>query len=393
MKDVAKKLASTSINEEDKAPADVPLENSPMETDKSLLGENTSTPKTFRHRVNGEWIQVPKMGGAMTKRYLRYIKEGMSKEEAYEKAKVPLGPAEATPKFKEGNLKQVEKRQEDRAASTSKGNPSSSNKPKPGQKGQKKEDAIKPGPSKESRKRPRQNNSSSVAETKRKRDETGEIPPQGNPRKKPLFSEVAGSVKIGLVPLEYPKVKMTKDDPEKAMEVLKKLICEQKTGTIKPVFACRPFLRNGFLVLICSNKETAEWTKQQQTALCSMGVTVVEEDYFPDKSTLTGYFRGAMEDSNDTILELVEGQNACLEASKWCVVNRRNTNEHAVLTLLVNQESLVVLKQNKFLVNFGFGLKVKFHQGRQEPPKEEAAASSEGMDQAGAAEGGANPLQ
>lgn len=83
MKDVAKKLASTSINEEDKAPAGVPLENSPMETDKSLLGENTSTPKTFRHRVNGEWIQVPKMGGAMTKRYLRYIKEGMSKEEAY----------------------------------------------------------------------------------------------------------------------------------------------------------------------------------------------------------------------------------------------------------------------------------------------------------------------
>ena len=43
---------------------------------------------------------------------------------------------------------------------------------------------------------------------------------------------------------------------------------------------------------------------------------------------------------------------------------RKNNVDSAILTLHVNEASLNTLKKNEFIVNFGFGIKVKFHLGK-----------------------------
>ena len=75
-------------------------------------------------------------------------------------------------------------------------------------------------------------------------------------------------------------------------------------------------------------------------------------------------------DSSD--LELNQGQNTGLDTIGWSVMQRKNNNNGAVLTIPVDTGSL-------FLVNFGFGIKVKFFfLGRQkEKPIEKKSPTSE----------------
>ena len=71
VKDVEKQLAPTSIDGQDQNE----VGNSSMEIDL----KDASTPKLFRYRVQGKWVGVPKMDGAMVKQFIRFFKEGLSK--------------------------------------------------------------------------------------------------------------------------------------------------------------------------------------------------------------------------------------------------------------------------------------------------------------------------
>ena len=47
--------------------------------------KDTSTPELFWYLVQDKWVEVPRVGGAIVK---RFFKEGLSIEDAYEKDQV-----------------------------------------------------------------------------------------------------------------------------------------------------------------------------------------------------------------------------------------------------------------------------------------------------------------
>jgi hypothetical protein len=295
----------------------------------------SSTPKTTSITSSSEQPKLPKMGGAMRKRFLRLRKQGVPIDEAIEKAKIPLGPA-ITPATRP-----------------------KSDKAKNPTKAKKVETARTP---------------SSQPSRKRKRDIT--ITPNQKDKKrsktsKPSFSAVAGSVKIGVVPNDYPATKLDMDSLNNIQKKVKTAICDESDGILKPTFLCRPFIKDGYAIFTCTDKDTTIWMKFLK---CweELNLKVLEEKDFPDNEHLVGYFEGGAEDTDSDILKLIQGQNDEISTSEWQVVSRRNNKSLAILTISVDRNSKETLKKKNFILDFGFGVKVKLHQKKKKPEPKEA---------------------
>lgn len=292
-----------------------------------------------------EKARLPRMGGAMKKRCLRYLGQGLPLSEALEKAKIPLGPATMPPKPK--------------------GSASGNNPAGPGN-GSAEKEAEKP-PSKPPKpgKRKRGDATNSPAENKGEEKRPREKSPTKPFSKKPSYREVAGSIKLGIMPTNFPDRKMEKEDLDRVIQVTKRHIIEQSESVIKPRFSQQMYLKNGIVICVCKDAETVSWMKIQEWG--SEDWTVKEEKDFPAQDILIGYFLGAEKDSNEDILRMVQGQNHNLPTAGWNVVSRKNVKSTAVLSLIVDSTSLEKLQQLKFTVEFGFGAAVRLHRVSKQP--------------------------
>lgn len=305
-----------------------------------------------------ERVRLPRMGGAMKKRCLRYLDQGLPLSEALEKAKTPLGPATMPPKPK-GSVKGTSQTATGDGKAKKEAEKTPSEPPKPGK-----------------RKRVDATNSpaDNKGEGKRPRDKSPSKPFS----KRPSYREVVGSTKLGIMPTDFPDRKMEKEDLERAIQVIKRYIIEQSESNIKPRFAQQLYLKNGIVICVCKDAETVTWMTNQTWG--SEGWTVKEESDFPIQDILIGYFLGAEKDSNEDILRMVQGQNHNLATTGWNVVSRKNVKSTAVLTLTVDSTSMERLQQRKFTVEFGFGAVVRLHRvskqaGEAKVPESQGASA------------------
>jgi hypothetical protein len=165
------------------------------------------------------------------------------------------------------------------------------------------------------------------------------------------------AIKVGVVPREHPTTKLNTEDLNSIIGEIKQLIVEQRTGAIKPNFTRLPQLKAGWMVLHCEDKATADWVLQQDIG-ASRDCRLVEEKDFPKEHILVGYFQGSADDTNETILGMMQGQNNDLNAESWKVLHRENQKTCAVVTAEVDDTSMEQLKKVNFTVKYGFGQKV-----------------------------------
>jgi hypothetical protein len=181
--------------------------------------------------------------------------------------------------------------------------------------------------------------------------------------KKPSYSETAGSVKVGIAPMDFPKTKATSRDLEVVMERVKKLICEE-SGVCTPTFTQRPYIKDGFIIFICKNVDTAQWLASRRTWEENKW-KAMDEKSFPDKLAVVGHFPGAAKDSDETILKLIQSQNTEITTSGWEVTSRRNHKTLARVTFIVDEDSMEKLQEKNFTLDFGFGARIKMHRKKK----------------------------
>jgi Domain of unknown function (DUF4780) len=288
-----------------------------------------------------------KMGGAMKKRYHFFCKQGLSEEEAYEKAKTQWRPVKAkSPK-------------------------------KPSTEGPK-----GPAQSKlEGGKRNHPDTTISPPEPSKRRKTAG-IDPNQNRKPKPTRNVGINAVKIGIFAKSYPERKLTEEDLSQIKQEIEKLIGEQKDRPLKPTFKQLPSRRSsGWIIFHCSNRETADWLKALKLWK-DRECNPLEEEDFPKEHTLTGYFLSSADKTSELILAMVQGQNSNLSTANWKILNRIEEKTCLILTIEVDQPSFEGLRELNFWIDFGFGQRVKLNPRKkekksdQDPPKQEEAAAS-----------------
>lgn len=183
------------------------------------------------------------------------------------------------------------------------------------------------------------------------------------PYRKPLtYSAVVNSVKIGVVPNDHPQRKFSNEEIDQIRKsVLMKIVELKGQSDVKPRFLQYPSAKAGWMTFHCSDAATADWLKKLNI-WSSHNCTVVDEVSFPKECLVYGHFKYSSNESTETILGLIEGQNNLL-ASKWSEVYRKNEGSMAFLTFGVDETSMEQLQAQNFTVYFGYNQQVKLKQG------------------------------
>ena len=181
-------------------------------------------------------------------------------------------------------------------------------------------------------------------------------PPVKKPRR--TFSAVVNAVTVGIVPVDYPRHRLTPAEINDVRNSILKLIAEQRNvSTVKPTFVQNPIARFGWLEVPCRDNSTAQWLKGQeqwQKIKCH----VVDARNFPKESFVVGHFRHSARHSTAFILEVLEGQNQ-FKTDTWVEDYRIDEGTMAKIVFKVDNDSMAALERSSFVVHFGFGQQVK----------------------------------
>ena len=193
---------------------------------------------------------------------------------------------------------------------------------------------------------------------------------KGKPR--PTYSAVSKAFQVGIVPIDYPKRRLSPTEITNAKLSILQLIAEQrKTLKVKPRFTMNPSAREGWFIVYCQDLATSLWIKGQIHWI-SIGCKVVDANAFPEEIQVLGHFRFSAELKTDFILQVLEGQND-LVTDTWKEVYRKNEGSLAIIKLAIDADSLETLKESQFAVQYGFGQTVKLKQcvrGKDEKKQE-----------------------
>lgn len=258
-------------------------------------------------------FKLPKMPGNMKRKFFHFMKQGLSRQEAYEKAKI---------KLPERIIKQK---------------PISM--PTPGKRNRS-ANSISPG---EGKKKTKTNSSNSFAAKK--------YPAR-------TYSDVVKGVKIGIVPQLYPDHKLNVVDRTRFQKDVERSIVAHKASATKPKFVQLPTLYNGFVIFHCADVSTANWLKSLPLWEENSHIAL-EEHQFPTVNVVVGYFQSSTDRSSDDILGLIQGQNEDLNTDLWKVTHRSEIKSCAVVHFEIDAASLERLRNLGFKVDFGYGQKVK----------------------------------
>lgn len=181
---------------------------------------------------------------------------------------------------------------------------------------------------------------------------------EGPTRNKPSYRDVANSVKVGILPKNYPNSELTMQQLLATQKAVLNKVVQQRKEKIKPKFGNCLF-RPGYLILICKNQETSDWIKDIISSIIpwvGAELIAVNEDQIPQPETLIGFFPMSADDSNEEILALLEGQNDGLVVDSWKIFMRRIINKrHVELTFSVDGTSMRSLEECYFVLDYKFG--------------------------------------
>lgn len=177
-------------------------------------------------------------------------------------------------------------------------------------------------------------------------------------RVKPSFKEVLTSVKVGILPKDYPNAELTFEQLIATQKAVLNNVVHQRKEKVKPKFG-NCLLRPGYLVIICKNQETSDWLKNTISNIRpweGANLVAVDEDQIPQPETLIGFFPMSAEDSNEDILALLEAQKDGLIVDSWKIFLRKIINKrHVELTFSVDGVSMKTLKGCDFVLDYKFG--------------------------------------
>lgn len=176
--------------------------------------------------------------------------------------------------------------------------------------------------------------------------------------KQSSYTEVVKYVRVGVMSKNYPHVELTMQQLAAIQKAILINVIQQRKKKLKPKFGTCQF-RPGFLIVLCKNQETVEWLKAIIPTISVGGdieLMTVDDNFIPQPDALIGFFPRSAEDSNDTILALLESQNEGLIIDAWRILRRKVINQqHVELTFLVDGSSLQTIKTNSFVLDYKFG--------------------------------------
>lgn len=176
---------------------------------------------------------------------------------------------------------------------------------------------------------------------------------------KPLYSEVAGYIRIGVLPEGFPHTELTTQQLIATQNEILKKVAEQRKERIKPKFGNCMF-RPGHMIILCKNQDTVDWLKAKISSIKpweNAGLIALEEKDIPRPEILVGFFPRSEKDSNEEILAFVESQNEGLVVDTWRILKRYTVKQHHVeLFFTVDAVSMRSLEDCKFTIDYKFGV-------------------------------------
>ncbi|XP_059224821.1 uncharacterized protein LOC131997650 [Stomoxys calcitrans] len=189
-------------------------------------------------------------------------------------------------------------------------------------------------------------------------------------KKRPRLAESTlreSKINMGLVPMDLFEHPLEANEIDRLQEAIIDAAIE--TGCeIKPEFeGCFP--RKGWLMVSCTNRNTAEWLKANVNIIknkSNLELMVIEETDFPHSYYVQGTFPNSQGLTNSKILDTLEAQNQ-LKASTWRVLQRKwSEGTNVELTFSVDCSSWEKLKEAKGRIAYRFGhIKLELKQERE----------------------------
>jgi Domain of unknown function (DUF4780) len=270
------------------------------------------------------------MSKSMRNKFYQYRKEGLSEQQAYEKAK---------PAF----MKYARK-----------------NGPPKGQQPGKKRDIFKKIGARTvlaDRNEIPQNNGRLNSKKRRLESDSSDPLVPAKKKKMPQISigENIKAIEICVAPEAYPLEKITAKTFENLKTSVEMQLAEQKVGEVKPQFTQRPIFKCGTIAFHCRDRSTANWL--QALPLWTNQECMTWEE--PEKCIHRGHFLHSAKMPTNQVLSMIQGQNTDLCTQNWRMINRWTKAACLVLELELDQESHDRLEALEWRVNFGFGQQVK----------------------------------
>jgi Domain of unknown function (DUF4780) len=173
--------------------------------------------------------------------------------------------------------------------------------------------------------------------------------------------QASSPVTVGVVAKSYPARRLTEEDFTHIKQVVEQQIAKNRKASIKPRFTKLPCLKiTGWIQFSCSNSDTADWLKSL-VIWTELDCKCLAPGELPQEFIFTGYFLGSADKENDQVLGMIEAQNEGLDTDNWYVRNRTEEKTCLGLTVIVDQASYEALCRKIFWLDFGFGQKVKLY--------------------------------
>lgn len=171
------------------------------------------------------------------------------------------------------------------------------------------------------------------------------------------YRDVASLVKVGIISKGFPSKIMSTAHLDAVQDALLLKIEEQRHAVIKPKFTNCSY-KSGYLVLACKDQATATWLKDVTRSLTpweNAELIALDEKDIPRPDLFHAFLPLSADYSNERLKGLIESQNDGISTNGWRILNRSNANKHAEWTLNVDEESLKILANCNFVLNFRFG--------------------------------------
>lgn len=171
------------------------------------------------------------------------------------------------------------------------------------------------------------------------------------------YSDMAKSVKVGIIPKDFPTVQLTTAQLDLLQEALLLRVVQQRNEPIKPKFN-NLIYKSGYMVLICKDQETAEWLKRISPSMKpweGAELMAMDEVAIPRPEMIRAFFPQSSSYDDDRIKALIESQND-ITTTNWRIVKRSILKDiHVEWIFTVEGASMEKLKKSKYTLNYRFG--------------------------------------
>lgn len=171
----------------------------------------------------------------------------------------------------------------------------------------------------------------------------------------PSFSGVVTSIKMAVVPKDYPKSRLSEKEMELVQQALLARI--EPDSESKPQFQGTKF-EQGALMLYCRNLVTKIWLQDKTATLVPWEgaelKAVLAKDLIVSCRVIFEAPAELKKAKPSEILEKIEGQNGGLLTKDWKVIHSKETTKGQTLVCVVDMASLAVLEARKMVIYIGF---------------------------------------